>query len=299
MCICYFFIVFGGNAESNRCMALPRFHFAGVRCTTPMKWHFEIYFSQGKTFPSLSLSQRCALRLTACSPGSGGGFERKFALARSFLPFPHLRQARSPGVWERCGNGGTRLRSAVEMAVSIKYHFQFPCFMIPGLLSTNNPPSAGPPTLSWGRLITLVASYKKDIYMKIRKQLLCLHGSESRKKAIPNLIFIQRRGKITISWRLISVSFGGRAKKEGRAKMYVDWIKLANYFHATLMDVVFTHTMKMSPILWQRLLPTCVLHAVCSFPEDESHIRRKMKKFVWECFSNNIVRHINWFILYD
>ena len=83
--------------------------------------------------------------------------------------------------------------------------------MIPGLLSTNNPPSAGPPTLSWRRLITLVASHKKDIYMKIRKQLLCLHGSESRTKAIPNLIFIQRRGKITISWRLIWVSFGGRA----------------------------------------------------------------------------------------
>lgn len=87
--------------------------------------------------------------------------------------------------------------------------------MIPRLLSTNNPPSAGPPTLSWGRLITLVASYKKDIYMKIRKQLLCLHGSESGKKAIPNLIFIQRRGKITISWCLIWVSFGGRAKREG------------------------------------------------------------------------------------
>lgn len=51
--------------------------------------------------------------------------------------------------------------------------------------------------------------------MKIRKQLLCLHGSESRKKAIPNLIFIQRRGKITISWRLISVSFGGRAVRGG------------------------------------------------------------------------------------
>lgn len=48
--------------------------------------------------------------------------------------------------------------------------------------------------------------------MKIRKQLLCLHGSESRTKAIPNLIFIQRRGEITISPRLIWVSFGGRAK---------------------------------------------------------------------------------------
>lgn len=140
------------------------------------------------------------------------GLKGKFALASSFLPSLHLRQARWPGMWERRGDGGTRLRHAVEMAVSIKYHFQFPCFMIPGLLSTNNPPSAGPPTLSWGRLITLVTSYKKDIYMKIRKQLLCLHGSESRKKAIPNLIFIQRRGKITISWRLIWVSFGGRAK---------------------------------------------------------------------------------------
>lgn len=150
--------------------------------------------------------------------------------------------------WQR---QGTRHRLAVEMAVSIKYHFQFPCFMIPRLLSTNNPPSAGPPTLSWGRLITLVAFYKKDIYMKIRKQLLCLHGSESGKKAIPNLIFIQRRGKITISWRLIWVSFGGRAKRGGwgeGAKTYVDWIKLANYFHATLMDVVFTHTMKISQI---------------------------------------------------
>lgn len=118
---------------------------------------------------------------------------------------------------------GTRLHPAVEMAVSIKYHFQFPCFMIPGLLSTNNAPpppraptaSAGPPTLSWRRLITLVASYKKDIYMKIRKQLLCLHGSESRTKAIPNLIFIHRRGEITISWRLIWVSFGGRARGGG------------------------------------------------------------------------------------
>lgn len=130
----------------------------------------------------------------------------------------YLRQARWPGAWVRRGDGGTRLCCAVEMAVSIKYHFQFPCFMIPGLLSTNNPPSAGPPTLSWGRLITLVASYKKDIYMKIRKQLLCLHESESRKKAIPNLIFIQRRGEITISWRLIWVSFGGRAKKKKRKK---------------------------------------------------------------------------------
>lgn len=241
---------------------LTMFHFTRVWCTTPMRWHFETYFSQRKTFPSLSLSQRCALRLTACSPGSRGGFERKFAPASSFLPSLHLRQARWPGVWERRGDGGTRLRRAVEMAVSIKYHFQFPCFMIPGLLSTNNPPSAGPPTLSWGRLITLVASYKKDIYMKIRKQLLCLHGSESRKKAIPNLIFIQRRGKITISWRLIWVSFGGRAKRG--AKTYVDWIKLANYFHATLMDVVFTHTMKMSQILRKRLLSTCLLHAVYS-----------------------------------
>lgn len=128
-------------------------------------------------------------------------------------PSLHLQQARWPGEWE---TRGTRLQRALEMAVSIKYHFQFPCFMIPGLLSTNNPPSAGPPTLSWGRLITLVASYKKDIYMKIRKQLLCLHGSESRKKAIPNLIFIQRRGEITISWRLIWVSFGGRAKMGGK-----------------------------------------------------------------------------------
>lgn len=152
------------------------------------------------------------------------------------------------------------LRRAVEMAVSIKYHFQFPCFMIPGLLSTNNPPSAGPPTLSWGRLITLVASYKKDIYMKIRKQLLCLHGSESRKKAIPNLIFIQRRGKITISWRLISVSFGGRAKRG--VKTYVDWIKLANYFHATLMDVVFTHTMKMSDSAAEIAFDMCVTCSV-------------------------------------
>lgn len=228
-----------------------------------MRWHFEIYFSLRRTFPCLSLSQHCALRLTACSPGSRGGFERKFAPASSFLPSLHLLQARWPGVWERRGDGGTRLHRAVEMAVSIKYHFQFPCFMIPGLLSTNNPPSAGPPTLSWGRLITLVASYKKDIYMKIRKQLLCLHGSESRKKAIPNLIFIQRRSKITISWRLIWVSFGGRANQRGGGvKDYVDWIKLANYFHATLMDVVFTHTMKMSQARWQRLFLTRVLHAL-------------------------------------
>lgn len=239
------------------------FHFTRVRCSASMRWHFEIYFSQRKTFPFLSLSQRCALRLTGCSPGSREGFERKFAPASSFLPSLHLRQARWPGAWERRDDGeGGRLCRAVEMAVSIKYHFQFPCFMIPGLLSTNNPPSAGPPTLSWGRLITLVASYKKDIYMKIRKQLLCLHGSESRKKAIPNLIFIQRRGEITISRRLIWVSFGGRAKRG--AKTYVDWIKPANYFHATLMDVVFTHTMKMSQILRQRLLSTCVLHAVYS-----------------------------------
>lgn len=191
------------------------FHFTRVWCATPMRWHFEIYFSLRKTFPCLSLSQCCALRLTGRSLGSRGGFERKFASASSFLPSLHLRQARWPGMWESHGDGGTRLRRAVEMAVSIKYHFQFPCFMIPGLLSTNNPPSAGPPTLSWRRLITLVASYKKDIYMKIRKQLLCLHGSESRTKAIPNLIFIQRRGKITISWRLIWVSFGGRAKGGG------------------------------------------------------------------------------------
>lgn len=112
-----------------------------------------------------------------------GGFERKFALASSFLPSLHLRQARWPGVWERCGNGGTRLRSAVEMAVSIKYHFQFPCFMIPGLLSTNNPPSAGPPTLSWGRLITLVASYKKDIYMKIKNNFfVCMEVNQGKKQ---------------------------------------------------------------------------------------------------------------------
>lgn len=184
------------------------FHFTRVRCTTLWRWHFEIYFSLRKTFPCLSLSQCCALRLTGCSLGSTGWFERKFASASSFLPSLHLQKARWPGMWESHGEGGTRLCHAMEMAVSIKYHFQFPCFMIPGLLTTNNPPSAGPPTLSWRRLITLVASYKKDIYMKIRKQLLCLHGSESRTKAIPNLIFIQRRGKITISWRLISVSFG-------------------------------------------------------------------------------------------
>lgn len=181
-----------------------------------------------------------------------------------FFPSPVFTCGRRDGLARRArrGDGGRDFTMQVEMAVSIKYHFQFPCFMIPGLLSTNNPPSAGPPTLSWGRLITLVASYKKDIYMKIRKQLLCLHGSESRKKAIPNLIFIQRRGKITISQRLIWVSFGGRAKRG--AKTYVDWIKPANYFHATLMDVVFTHTMKMSPILQQRLLSTRVLHAVYS-----------------------------------
>lgn len=217
---------------------------------------WNLFFSV-QTFACLSLSQRCALRLTGRSLGSRGGFERKFASASSFVPFHHLRQARWPGMWESRGHGGTRLRRTVEMAVSIKYHFQFPCFMIPRLLSTNNPRSAGPPTLSWRRLITLVASYKKDIYMKIRKQLLCLHGSESRTKAIPNLIFIQRRGKITISWRLIWVVFGGRAKRG--AKTYVDWIKLANYFHAMLMDVVFTHTMKMLQIVWKRLLSTCRL----------------------------------------
>lgn len=110
--------------------------------------------------------------------------------------------------------------------------------------------------------------------MKIRKQLLCLHGSESRTKAIPNLIFIQRRGEITISPRLIWVSFGGRATtgptgEQGSggaggwlAKTYVDWIKLANYFHATLMDVVSTRTMKMLPIRRRRLPRTCLLHAV-------------------------------------
>lgn len=145
----------------------------------PHRWGdiLKPIFLNVKLSPRLSLSA-LVLRLTARSPGSRGGFERKFASAASFLPSLHLRQARWPGVWERRDDGGTRLRRAVEMAVSIKYHFQFPCFMIPGLLSTNNPPSAGPPTLSWGRLITLVASYKKDIYMKIRKQLLCLHGSE-------------------------------------------------------------------------------------------------------------------------
>lgn len=257
-------IVWAGIAEENRYVIYTdrdtvrtTFHFTRVRCTTLLRWHFEIYFSLRKTFPCLSLSQCCALRLTGCSLGSTGWFERKFASASSFLPSLHLQKARWPGMWESHGEGGTRLCHAMEMAVSIKYHFQFPCFMIPGLLTTNNPPSAGPPTLSWRRLITLVASYKKDIYMKIRKQLLCLHGSESRTKAIPNLIFIQRRGKITISWRLISVSFGG-----GGAKTYVDWIKLANYFHATLMDVVFTRTMKMLQILRQRLLWTCLLHTV-------------------------------------
>lgn len=55
------------------------------------------------------------------------------------------------------------LPCALEMAVSIKYHFQFPCFMIPQLLSTNN---AGPPTLSRRWLITLVSSYIKTFTWK-------------------------------------------------------------------------------------------------------------------------------------
>lgn len=61
------------------------------------------------------------------------------------------------------GGEGTMLDCAVEMAVSIKYHFQFPCFMISGLLSTNN---SRPPTLSGGRLITPVSSYQKTFTWK-------------------------------------------------------------------------------------------------------------------------------------
>lgn len=234
------------------------FHFTRVQCTTPMRWHFEIYFSPRKR--SLACLFHSAVLwdwqvvLWVLEEGLKGN------LLQRVLSSPLITCGKRDGL--ACGRvvamGGQDFAAQVEMAVSIKYHFQFPCFMIPRLLSTNNPPSAGPPTLSWRRLITLVASYKKDIYMKIRKQLLCLHGSESRTKAIPNLIFIQRRGKITISWRLIWVIFGGRAKRG--AKTYVDWIKLTNYFHAMLMDVVFTQTMKMLQILWKRLLSTCLLH---------------------------------------
>lgn len=193
-----------------------------TECGAPCRWGdiLKSIFLYVKLFPACLFHSAVLWdwQVTHCL-GSGGGFEKKFARWVLSSPSVHLRLVRWPGMWESGGDGGTRLRRAVEMAVSIKYHFQFPCFMIPGLLSTNNPPSAGPPTLSWRRLITLVASHKKDIYMKIRKQLLCLHGSESRTKAIPNLIFIQRRGKITISWRLIWVSFGGRATGGGWRRM--------------------------------------------------------------------------------
>lgn len=126
--------------------SLTVFHFSRGRCPDLMRWHFEIYFCQHKTFSSLSPSQRCVRRLTAHSPGSGRGFERKFSPASSFLPMLHLRQARWPGVQRRRSGWreGTRRCRAVEMAVSIKYHFQFPCFMIPRLLSTNNPPVGRP-----------------------------------------------------------------------------------------------------------------------------------------------------------
>ena len=69
---------------------------------------------------------------------------------------------------------------------------------------------------------------------------------------------------------------------EGGMKTYLDWIKPANYFHATLMDVVFTHTMKTSQILLQRLLTTSVLQTVFSidfFPVIEFKTKYIFKKF--------------------
>lgn len=90
--------------------------------------------------PSLSLSQCRALGLTAHSPGWGGnGSKGNFALPNPPPEDGPLACGRELWRW------GTRLNPAVEMAVSIKYHFQFPCFMIPGLLSTNNAPPAPPP----------------------------------------------------------------------------------------------------------------------------------------------------------
>lgn len=91
------------------------------------------------TPPRLSLSQHRALWLTAHSPSWGRRFEKGISRNRTLL----LTCGRQDGLlaWGReWWRWGTRLHPAVEMAVSIKYHFQFPCFMIPGLLSTNNPP---------------------------------------------------------------------------------------------------------------------------------------------------------------
>lgn len=91
---------------TDRYPVLPMFHFNRVWCTMPMRWHFEIYFSLRKTFPRLSLSQRCASRLTGHSLGSRGGFEKKFARWVPSTPSVHLRLVRRPGMWESGGEGG-------------------------------------------------------------------------------------------------------------------------------------------------------------------------------------------------
>ncbi len=112
-------------------------------------WHLKfvrqqlnfLVFSQGRDW-QLTLDFR-----------SKRSFVRKFVWTRVSLSSLSLSLPLSLS-----GRGRLRavLPATLEMAVSIKYHFQFPCFMIPPLLSTNNP---GPPTLSWRWLITLVSPY--------------------------------------------------------------------------------------------------------------------------------------------
>lgn len=117
---------------SDRYTVLTMFHFTRVCCTTPMRWHFEIYFSQRKTFPSFSVSQCCALRLTACFLGSRGGFERKFTLA-TLLPSLHLQQVRWPGVWERdVAMGGRDFTVQRKWQCQLNITFNFLVLWSPG-----------------------------------------------------------------------------------------------------------------------------------------------------------------------
>lgn len=159
---CGFFVTASARAaEWSTCLihtarytGLSVFHFTRGRCTTLMRWHFEIYFSllppNIKTFPPRVCLHSSAPPDWQAAPWASGGVRASEEI-RSFHPLSHLPQARKSGMWESGSDGGGvgtgALAAPVEMAVSIKYHFQFPCFMILGLLSTNNPsPSAARPS---------------------------------------------------------------------------------------------------------------------------------------------------------
>lgn len=106
-----------------------------IRCNVVVRWHFKIYFSLRKTSPPQLVSFAVLhFRIDSSLQVEEEGSKRNFVLPNPPPQDGLLACGRELWLW------GTRLHPAVEMAVSIKYHFQFPCFMIPGLLSTNNLP---------------------------------------------------------------------------------------------------------------------------------------------------------------